>query len=232
MKNVMVTRADRGIKDMTDITHPLLKSYAKKFDMDFIVLSGEPKLYTDDKRPHYRILEVKDILQEYDRALLIDSDTVITPNCPNIFEEVPADCIGSIFEDKGTRKSHRHSLIFNVQRVWGDVGWREGYTNAGVYVMSKEHSNIFDPVNNSYWTGWGSADVHMAYQANRLNYKFHELSYKWNHMTMFSEPWNGNASRFDSNIIHYAGNGIFENKHISRLNQIKEDLSFLYGNNP
>ena len=55
---------------------------------------------------------------------------------------------------------------------------------------------------------------------------------KWNHMTMFSEPWNGNASRFDSNIIHYAGNGIFENKHISRLNQIKEDLNFLYGNNP
>ena len=46
MKTVMITMSYEGIKDMTDVTHPLLKSYARKFGMDFINLSDEPKLYT------------------------------------------------------------------------------------------------------------------------------------------------------------------------------------------
>jgi hypothetical protein len=228
MKTVMITRSDEGIKGMTDVTHPLLKSYARKFGMDFINLSDEPKLYTEDNRPHYRILEVKSILEDYDRALLIDSDTVITPNCPNIFDEVPVDCIGSVFEDKGSRLGARRSFISEVQRAWGDIGWTSGYTNAGVFVLSKEHSNIFDSVDGNYWLGNGSADVHMAYQANKLGHKIHELSYRWNHMTMFSEPWNGNPSRFDSHIIHYAGRGIFDGNNSDRLQQIKEDVRQLY----
>jgi hypothetical protein len=50
---------------------------------------------------------------------------------------------------------------------------------------------------------------------------------KWNHMTMFSEPWNGNANRFDSYIIHYAGKGVFDKT--SRMEQIKSDKDIIYG---
>ena len=61
------------------------------------------------------------------------------------------------------------------------------------------------------------------------NYKFYELSYKWNHMTMFSEKWNKKADRFDSCIIHYAGGGRFERGVKDRLQQIKKDIKRAYG---
>ena len=43
-------------------------------------------------------------------------------------------------------------------------------------------------------------------------------------MTMFSESWNNFANRFDSNIIHYAGVGIFDGGCSNRIDQIKKDL--------
>ena len=30
---------------------------------------------------------------------------------------------------------------------------------------------------------------------HKLGYDIHELEYKWNHMTMFSEDWNNNANK-------------------------------------
>ena len=48
-------------------------------------------------------------------------------------------------------------------------------------------------------------------------------------MTMFSEPWNGSPDRFDSHIIHYAGQGIFDTGEASdKLEQAKLDYKRLY----
>ena len=38
---------------------------------------------------------------------------------------------------------------------------------------------------------------------------------------MYSEDWNGNANRFKSHIIHYAGDGMFDAP--SRIEQIRRD---------
>jgi len=62
--------------------------------------------------------------------------------------------------------------------------------------------------------------------AHKLGFEVHELSYKWNHMTMFSEPWNGNADRFESYIVHYAGQGIFDAG--GRQQQIQNDAEKVY----
>ena len=44
-------------------------------------------------------------------------------------------------------------------------------------------------------------------------------------MTMFSEGWNDNADRFDSHIIHYAGEGIFDKGIIvNKTEQIISDM--------
>ena len=224
MKYALVTRADKNIKIMSDITHPFLKDYAKKCKCDFIVLDGEPLIWTDDKRPHYRILECIKLLDKYERLILLDTDMLILPSCPNILDEVPFDCVGSIFEDKGTRKPERLESIKNIQDEWGNVGWEKGYTNAGTFVLSNCHKRILDSHNGHYWKERGSVDVHMSYIVRKNNYKIHELSYKWNHMTMFSEKWNGYADRFDSYIIHYAGRGIFDANIHDRISQIKNDI--------
>jgi len=229
MKLALVTRADDNIKEMTDITFPPIKNYANKIGADFIILSENPPFLTADDKPHYRILKVYDILNEYDRVLCLDADMLINKNCPNIFDIVPEDMIGSIYEDKGSRRYDRHQKILGIQNAWGNVGWREGYTNAGTFVLSSMHKNIFLPHKNQYWLEWGSVDVHLSYNIHKYGFKVKELEYKWNHMTMFSESWL-NANRFESFIIHYAGGGIFERDTIkTRIEQIKKDYETIYG---
>jgi len=228
VKRVIITRADKHVKWCSDISHPIFKKYAKKCNADFVVLSHKAPFLTDDNLPHYRILKIRELLDKYDRVLHLDTDMIINKGCPNLFDVVPKNMVGSIYEDKGSRASHRRSLIGKIQRAWGDVGWREGYTNAGTFMLSKEHKDIFLPHNNKYWLGWGSADVHMSYMIHKLGFKVKELSFKWNHMTMFSEKWNNNANRFNSFIIHYGGRGIFDNGVQSRIEQMKLDLGKIY----
>lgn len=224
MKTAVVTRSDENIKSISDLTHPFLKKYAFECGADFIILDQEPIIWVNNNRPHYRILKCQNLLNTYQRLLLLDTDMLILPNCPNIFKEVPYDYIGSIFEDKGGRKPDRMARIKDIQNQWGNIGWENGYTNAGTFVLSDCHKHIFDSNNGEYWKGRGSVDVHLSYMARKNNYKFHELSYKWNHMTMFSERWNNYADRFNSYIIHYAGRGFFDKNINDRILQIKYDL--------
>lgn len=228
MKNLIVTRADSNIKEITDITLPLMEKYAEKCNADFKIISEPPPFLTGDNKPHYRILKVRDYLEEYDRALCLDADMIINKNTPNLFELVPEDKIGSIFEDKGSRQQKRRQIINKVQNEWGYVGWSEGYTNGGVFLLSKQHKDIFLPHEGKYYLDWGSADVHMSYMARKFRFEIFELSYRWNHMTPFSESWNDFSNRFDSYVIHYAGVGVFETGVKNRTEQIKKDYEKIY----
>ena len=227
MRKALVTRADNNIKDYTEITHPIMKIYADKCNADFIIFNHEPPMLTDDGNKHYRILKARELFETYDRLLFLDSEMLINKGCRNVFDEVPEKMIGSIYEDVGSRMHHRRNLIKTIQDRWGYVEWTKGYTNAGCFVISKIHKKIFDSFKGEYYTGWGSVDVHFGYQIHLNRYPIFQLSFKWNHMTMFSEGWNGKANRFKSHIIHYAGNGVFDQK--TKIQQIKHDSDIIYG---
>lgn len=225
MKLAIVTRSDETIKKVTDITHKAIKYYADKWGADFITLDYvDPPVITDDNHPHWRIIEVYNLYEKYDRILVLDSDIVMTKECPNLFEIVNYDKIGTIFEDKGSRAPYRKKSIMAIQKKYGNIEWRDGYINTGVFLTSKIHKDIFKPIKGEYYTAYGSDDVHIGYNINKLGFKIKELSFKFNHMTMFSEDWNNRANRFDSYIIHYAGQGKF-NKRLSRFDNIKEDYN-------
>lgn len=230
MRLAIVTRADENIRKMTQVTHPYLKQYANRCQADFIVFDHESPVKIHDGNPHYRILKAQELLtSNYDRILFLDSDMVITQHCPNIFEVVPDHLIGSIFEDKGSRAANRRRKIYQMQKRWGDVGWKEGYTNAGTFLVSKMHKGIFDSHNGKYWTEWGSADLHLSYMIHKLGFGVFELPYQWNHTTMFSQAWNGSPDRFKSYIIHYAGAGVFDPGVRNRLEQIQHDIEVVNG---
>jgi lipopolysaccharide biosynthesis glycosyltransferase len=228
-KFAIVTRSDNKIKWMTDITHPIFKKYAKQCNADFVNISQAAPFKTDDGHDHYRILYIPQLFEKYDRILHFDSDIILNKNISNLFDIVPENKIGIIYEDKGSRKPQRRQLIEHIQKLWGDVHWRKNYTNAGCFIFSKQHKDIFNSHNGQYWRGWGSGDVHMSYMIHKLGYAVHELEYKWNHMAMFSEQWNNYANRFDSYAIHYAGYGIFDKNIGSREEQMKLDFKKIYG---
>ncbi len=235
-KLLVITRCDEKIKPVTDITHPIIKKFAKDWNADFLKLE-EYVDCPDDGKYHYRILEFYDLLEKYDRILHIDSDILINKNCPNVFKIVPENKIGTIYEDKGSRTEARRKLIIEIQEAFGDVGWKSGYINTGFFLVSKQHQKIFEKINGKLWMDIGWDDVHLGYNVHKYNFEVYELPYQFNHMTMFSEPWNGNANRFDSYIIHYAGKGIFDIKKFrkftpkARIKQIKRDFKKIYGKN-
>lgn len=230
MANLICTRCDENISEQSAISHPILKAYAERIGADFKTLSHSTDCNCGDGKWHYRIMKIGELLSEYDRIAHIDTDILITPNCPNIFEEVPSDCIGTIYEDKGSRASDRFHTIRTAQDSFGRIGWNSGYINTGVFVVSKIHADIFQKICGRYWCGFGYDDVHLGYNINMQKHKVHELHWKWNHMTMFSEPWNGCPNRFDSHMIHYAGGGVFDkSKYPNRLAQMKADFETLYG---
>ena len=219
MKRAIFTRADENIKEMTDITHPILKRYVKKCDADFIISKEDDKYH-----PHYRILQLYDLFKEYDRILCLDSDILILKSCPDIFNLVPVHQIASIYEDKGSRKKDRRNRIQKIQNERKDVGWREGYINSGVILFSRMHRDLFSMKKEDLWMALGYDDVELGFQIHKNKYSIYELPYKFNHMSMFSEEWN-NASKFESYIIHYAGNGFY--RQIDRTEQIRQDYLIL-----
>jgi lipopolysaccharide biosynthesis glycosyltransferase len=200
-----------------------MKDYADKCNADFMTLSHETDCTHEEGKWHYRILKLNELYDEYDRILHIDTDAIVTPWAENIFEHVPEDMIGTVYEDVGTRQSSRRNCIQKVQSLFGDVGWSGGYINTGFFLTSKCHREIFSKIDGRYYEDWGHDDVHLGYQIHKYNKKVMPLSYKWNHMTMFSENWNGSPNRFDSYVIHYAGKGSFDG--LPKIEQMREDAN-------
>jgi lipopolysaccharide biosynthesis glycosyltransferase len=229
LKLGITVRADENVKETTALTFPIIKDFCKKWNADFILLDQEPPIYTEDHQPHYRVMELYKLFDQYDRLMSLDADIIINKTCPNIFDEVPEDSIGSIYEDKGTRLENRIKRMKNIQYEFGDIGWKQGYVNDGMMVASIQHKEIFTSVNGKYFLKEGNDDAHLSYQICKMGFKVKELDYRFNHMTLFSEPWNGNANRFDSYIIHYAGRGVFENGVSNFIEQIKKDIKEIYG---
>lgn len=235
MKKLITTRADSTVMDWIELTHPIFREYAKKVGADFLVLDEslnceEAKTGIGDGMWHFRIMKHYDLHSMYDRIIHLDTDMLLMPNCPDLYEVVPYNSIGTLYEDVGTRKQPRVDCMNNAQNQFGDIGWNAGYINTGVFVTSECHKDIFQKTEGKYFTDWGTDDVHLGYRIKKLGYEVEELGYHFNHMTMFSEPWNNSPNRFDSHIIHYAGRGIFEpGVATNKVHQAQLDYKKVYG---
>lgn len=217
-KRAVVTRAKDGY-DLAAVTHPILKDYARRCKADFIVINEE-KI----KCSHFsfELFQCYDFFDTYKRILVIDTDVLVTPSCPDLFEIVPENYIGTIYEDKYNRKRDRWGWIRKIQQAYGDVGWKKGYINTGIILFSKCHRSVLTYEKAKVWDDLGYDDVQIGYNIQKYKYPIFELSYKFNHMGMFSEV---GKNRLKSYLIHYAGRGFSGNK--SRLEQIKSDLHIL-----
>jgi lipopolysaccharide biosynthesis glycosyltransferase len=184
---------------------------------------------------NYRKIIFYDLLEIYDRILYLDSDIVINKNCPNIFWVVPYDTVGLVFEDKGSRLENRRARIMRIKNIYGgNEDWTSGLLNSGVLVVSHPHKEIFTKIKGKLWgqdfEAKGKNQTHFSYQLMKQGHKYIDLGYKWNHMSMFSEPWNGSASRFDSYIIHYAGGARFPDLgNRTRSELMRDDIARIYG---
>lgn len=223
-KYVVITLAiGKSFEEMGKFTHPLMKRYAEKCNAEFIVLD-QRKLDRDLGLVTYEKLQVFDYLDgTFDKVLFIDTDVVVCPNAPNLFELCPPGVIAAANEEKYSM-SKAHKLI--TQRVLGAVDWTRPYFNSGVMIFDRKHKDIFNPENPILrkWISCEENNDHIMsdqpilnYLVNHENYDFIDLGYKFNRTRVLKDTHN----RFKSYFIHYAGPS--GHRYGARLTQIKSD---------
>ncbi len=230
MKKAIVTLCiGEGSGGFSQYSHPIFQRYAEKVGADFICINTpmiKPAVCPAGINPLlFEKYQLFDILENYDRALYLDSDIIITPHAPNIFDIVPHERVAGVFEDFGMDAEDRRARIKAVQVTLGDLGWTEGYMNSGVIVVSRAHRAAF-----RLYLKYPPVDC--KYEQTSTNWYLRKvagdiigLDYKWNYMGISRVFYGPNYRR--AYILHYAGGGIFP--WIPRLEQMRADYEYFYG---
>ncbi len=202
-----------GQSEIWEISRRSILEYCNKYNIPLEIISERKYSENYERNNIFNMFEknqIYDLFEKYDRILRLDWDVIITPICPNLFSIVPEEKIGAVFEDKGTRKSNRRNRIKIIQDKLGNIGWSSGYINAGIILTSKQHRKIFYTTDEDLEILKNinvddREQTFLNYTIRKLRFKIYSLSYKFNHMSLFSEPWNKCQNRLQSYIIHYAG---------------------------
>lgn len=214
---------------MGSITHPLMHSYARRCGVDFIVF-GDRKVYQNyglDER--YEKFQLYELIDKYDQIAFVDTDILISPNAPNVFDVVPEGQFAASSET-GFSKANRDVEL--TQRVLGKVQWRNPYFNSGFMVFGKSHKELFDPTRPEL-TLWSTGEFrkneinllndqpYLNHRLNDMGIELLDLGYKYNHTRVRTDT----HTRFKSYMIHYAGPS--GHRYGSRLEQLQKDYNVL-----
>jgi len=197
MKKLILTIATGPFYEkLAVLTHPLLEDYAKRCGAEFKVLSDEKKY----PYPHYLKCEIRNLLEDYDRILYIDTDVIVRPDAPSLFDIVPEDSFGIFEEGRFTDRIGGFKKYLESYKINPD-NWKCKYYNTGVFICSKCHEFVFRLPK--------TFDCHF-YEQSYINMnllldgtKVFPLPYKFNRMCCLDEPTG--THRLSSYFVHYAG---------------------------
>lgn len=222
-KAVVTLAIGDHFQKMASLTHPLIHQYAKKCGADFLVFDTA-KLKDKLGLVTYEKFQVFDILDgTYDQVLFVDTDIVITPNAPSVFDISPLDHFAASNEVEYSMSTVHKDV---TQSQLGGVNWSNPYFNSGVMVFGPRHRNLFDIDNNilNVWISNHQNNDHVMsdqpilnYLVNYYQFKFIDLGKHFNRTRVQRDTHN----RFQSFFIHYAGPS--GHRYGDRLKQIKLD---------
>lgn len=181
----------------SSVSLPMLENYAKTTKADLVLLKDQ-KSYL---HPAYVKLECKNILDNYDRLVYVDGDTIVRKTCPNLFDLVPTTHVAMFDESQWF---NRRTVVNRIFKKHGMTlrEWNHKYYNTGVIVCPKEHKHIFheDAVN------WKEDGLYEQSYMNMIMLKtkvpVFDLDIKYNHMIRYMTA---QYRKQDSYILHYAG---------------------------
>lgn len=178
----VVTLCIGDANQLGKITHPLLKAYADRIEADFIVINT-PKLNLN--YIHYEKYQIYDLLNDYERIIYLDTDIIVSPKCPDLFEIVPEEQFGAFVVSKHTY--FHDGAIKDIQKLLGDISWKREYINNGVMVIAKCHQELFQK--NNELLVWASEKRNfpdqtiLNYHLQKLGIPIYDIGYKFNHTT-------------------------------------------------
>lgn len=198
---------------MAAVTHPFLKKYAKKIGADFQCIENPHKSLP----AHFQKMAIRELFDDYDRILFMDTDILVRPDCPDLFELVDESHLGIL--DQAPHYPTSPVQFSETISQWGYDLTPERYFNTGVMVISKCHRDLYRIPENIRIEQIPFDQEQTVLNLNFLldRTKIKELDLTFNHLaTSEIEP-----DYADSFVIHYAGykSGFRE----ELLETIKED---------
>lgn len=206
-----------GAADHAALSRECMLRYCRTWDIDFVELR-EPRINLSGTDPdyNYRTLEkcqAFECLDTYQRILRIDTDVLISPKAPNVFDVVPEDAVGVVYEDVGDKAAARRGEMEAVAAAYGTMSWPidRRYFNSGVMVFSRVHRDAFRITEDDQRL-IASGALGSFKEQNWCNWRVYEggcplfeLDHRFNHLRFFSDRAYGGHDRFDSYFLHYAG---------------------------
>lgn len=186
---------------LSRFSHPPMELYARCIGADFIV----ERTFGDHAVGSYqKFTLIHRLLQDYDRVCFIDSDILIRHDAPNIFQEVPEECLG-LYDEGGLfdRTPAWNALFQRLNFPINPIAFKENhfYFNTGVIVASKKHRLLFIPALEEF-DSFGEQSF-FNYRVWDKRPKTHKLPYRFNRLheigAVTGEGWD------DSYFAHFAG---------------------------
>jgi hypothetical protein len=170
-------------------TLPSLENYAKRFGLDFHVIRD--RKFPEIKFPHFEILQLKTLLNVYDRIRYMDADMLIRNNAPNIFSHRDKKLFGCTIHAKpGFTKDRSGRDIQELCAFHEYMGSdpnniKHPYISTGVLLVSSEHKSVFnyDPKIVKFFNKRSivfADQTYLNYMIHKQNVKLQEMSYRWN----------------------------------------------------
>ena len=144
---VTLANGEHG-RAMAELSVPIFEQYAQKIGADFHVIQLD-----DLKYPLSAKFRIADYLDYYDRLIFLDIDIILAPDCPDLFQIVPAGSVG--MHDDGP------FVVGNgewIQTEWDELCDSQGIPrisasvcyNTGVVVCDRSHKGMWQPPAKPY----------------------------------------------------------------------------------
>ena len=203
MKKAVITLCvGDAYEKISKLTHPTIEAYAKKIGAIFIVIRD--RIYGDEIPTGYEKLRLKNYLEEYDRIIYVDTDLIIRPDTPNLFEFLPEGMFCAFNE--GAWIPDRLKSLGQAVKEFGlsTPEFKNQYYNTGVMVFEKKHSKLFiePPAFINHFYEQSFLNIMIARERPEIR----ELPHIYNRMSHFDQIKGTVDYRHENYIIHYAGN--------------------------
>jgi hypothetical protein len=203
-------------RQMAAISHPTIKAYADKLGADFIVWDD----FDGHAMPHYKKLELGNLLRQYRRVLYMDTDILVRDDAPDIFALVPEDSLGALEEGQYYPDRKEWTLHFMNSIGYEPRDWNGRYYNAGVLVLSQAHRDLFVQPPAEVDNFKEQTYLNVLFAMNGTN--IFELPYRFNRVYCMDSFYG--EQRFDSYMLHYAGINLLLPES-DQLELMRKDLS-------
>lgn len=195
MKTAIVTCLWNNIsyKEAFDkVIIPRLNFLAKKWDSELIISNKFDEKIKNENWPqdyelnkYNKISILKDILNNFDKILCIDSDVVMSRETPNIFEIYENGYFYAVLDgSEGDQYCfHRVEEMIASQSMLGSINWTHGYYNSGFMILEKNHKIIFEDENYKIFFRF-SDQTKINYYLKKYKIPHRALTKKYNSMAI------------------------------------------------